>query len=587
MGIFQKIREKRALEEASLSDTLRAALLGTERISEDKAMNIPSLAACIGFIANKVAELPIKLYQEDGEETKELKDDDRIKLLNDATGDLLDVYQLKHAVVRDFLLFGAGYIYPERKRNKFVSLRYIKNNMVSVIKNADPIFKKADFVVYDKKFRDDEIIKVLRESNDGVTGVGIIEEANELLTVIYRSMIFEKYLVANGGNKKGFLKSARKMDKESMKSLTKAWEKLYSNNGNNMMVLNDGIDFKESSNTSVEMQLNENKKSNNDYVCEIFNLSPSVVSGAANDEAYTAAIKTAVMPVIRAFETALNQGLLLESERHRHYFAFDTTELLKGDILKRYQAYQIGLANNFLQADEVRYKEDLKPLGFNFIRLGLQDVLLDPKTNTIYTPNTNQTTMFGQNVNQQVADSMIKETEQRWDGQPRDSDGRFDKGKRRRLVRSGAKRKTSEKSSKRLEKSDKNDIIKEKQKSSNVPNVSAKGRNEFTVKGFKNKQALNNHWTNGRTHRDEYIQDGITTAEQYQARALELVQSPADGKKILGYKNSLGQIIRYDVDKNDFAKGNPQKGIFTMFKPGDGRDYYERELKKEGIENDD
>ena len=67
--------------------------------------------------------------------------------------------------------------------------------------------------------------------------------------------------------------------------------------------------------------------------------------------------------------------------------------------------------------------------------------------------------MFGQNVNQQVADSMIEETEQRWDGQPRDSDGRFDKGKRRRLVRSGAKRKTSEKSSKRLEKSDKSAII--------------------------------------------------------------------------------------------------------------------------------
>ena len=68
--------------------------------------------------------------------------------------------------------------------------------------------------------------------------------------------------------------------------------------------------------------------------------------------------------------------------------------------------------------------------------------------------------MFGQNVNQQVADSMIEETEQRWDGQPRDSDGRFDKGKRRRLVRSGTKRKNSVKSSKRLEKSDKNDIIK-------------------------------------------------------------------------------------------------------------------------------
>lgn len=168
------------------------------------------------------------------------------------------------------------------------------------------------------------------------------------------------------------------------------------------------------------------------------------------------------MPVIRAFETALNQGLLLESERHRHYFAFDTTELLKGDILKRYQAYQIGLANNFLQADEVRYKEDLKPLGFNFIRLGLQDVLLDPKTNTIYTPNTNQTTMFGQNVNQQVADSMIEETEQRWDGQRRESNGQFGKGKRTRSAQSKRKKNGSDKSSERLEKSDKNDIIKSK-----------------------------------------------------------------------------------------------------------------------------
>ena len=99
--------------------------------------------------------------------------------------------------------------------------------------------------------------------------------------------------------------------------------------------------------------------------------------------------------------------------------------------------------------------------------------------------------------------------------------------------------------------------------------MSAKGRNKFTVKGFKNKQALNNHWTNGRTHRDEYIQDGITTVEQYQARALQLVQSSADSKKIFGYKNSLGQII-----KNDFVKGNPKKGIFTMFKPEKGKKYF-------------
>lgn len=423
MGLFKKrAKENRTLDEESLSSTLRAALLGMGGVTEKEALNIPSLTSCVEFIANKVAELPVKLYKESGDETIELKDDERVRLLNDTTGDLLDVYQLKHAVVKDYLLYGAGYLYPERRRNHFVSLRYIKNSFVSVIKNSDPIFKKADYLVYDTKIRDDELVRVLRSSSDGVSGVGVLDEANELLTVIYRSMIFEKYLVANGGNKKGFLKSARKLDNDSLKALAKAWKDLYSNNGNNMMVLNDGIDFKESSNTSVEMQLNENKKANNDYVCEIFNLSSSVVSGAATDEAYTGAIKSAVMPVIRAFEAALNQGLLLESERHTHYFAFDTTELLKGDILKRYQAYQIGLQNNFLQPDEVRYKEDLKPLGFNFIRLGLESVLLDPKTNMIYTPNTNQTTMFGQSANTNFAG----ENEVRYSAnQPKDDKGRF------------------------------------------------------------------------------------------------------------------------------------------------------------------
>ena len=44
-----------------------------------------------------------------------------------------------------------------------------------------------------------------------------------------------------------------------------------------------------------------------------------------------------------------------------------------------------------MQADEIRYKEDMKPLGLDWIELGLNSVLYDPKTRQIYTPNTNET----------------------------------------------------------------------------------------------------------------------------------------------------------------------------------------------------
>ena len=97
----------------------------------------------------------------------------------------------------------------------------------------------------------------------------------------------------------------------------------------------------------------------------------------------------AVLPVVEKVQEALNRALLTEAEKGEYYFVLDTAELLKGDTLARYQAYEIALRNNFLQLDEVRYLEDKSPLGFDFMRLGLNDVLYDVKTKTVYTPNMN------------------------------------------------------------------------------------------------------------------------------------------------------------------------------------------------------
>ena len=65
----------------------------------------------------------------------------------------------------------------------------------------------------------------------------------------------------------------------------------------------------------------------------------------------------------------------MESEKGKKYFAFDLKELLKGDIEKRYRAYQIALQSFLLcSLTKVRYAEDLKPLGLDFLKFGLSDV---------------------------------------------------------------------------------------------------------------------------------------------------------------------------------------------------------------------
>ena len=104
--------------------------------------------------------------------------------------------------------------------------------------------------------------------------------------------------------------------------------------------------------------------------------------------------------------------------------------------------------------------------------------------------------------------------------------------------------------------------------------VSSTGSNIFKVKNFRSKQALNNHVSK---HGKEY--PGFTK-EQYIKRALELIERPVSGE-ILGHKTKDNVLIRYDKNTNDFVKGRPDKGIYTMFRPIEGQAYYDKQKEED------
>lgn len=378
-------------ETDSNEDALLRAGLSDEVLSKTQAMNVPAFSACVSLIAETVSTIPIKLYRRDGGKLEEVKDDIRVRLLNYDTGDTLDGVQFKRALINDYLTGKGGYAFINRSGNKVKSIHYVDECEISFMYAQDPIFKDYDIMVRGIKYRPYDFIKVLRNTRDGWKGQSVIEENSEVLSVAYHSLKFEKTLVKTGGNKKGFIKSPRKLAQSAMEALKKAWRNLYQNNTENVVILNEGLEFQEASNTSVEMQLNENKKTNSDEICKIFNMPPAMINGGATETDKTNFVQYCLNGALSALECALNRDLLLESEKGSFYFAADTSELTKGDIEKRFKAYEIAGRNGFLQIDEIRRKENLPPLGLDFVRLGLQDVLYDPHTKQFYMPNMNQT----------------------------------------------------------------------------------------------------------------------------------------------------------------------------------------------------
>lgn len=369
-----------------VNDVLLQALINNEEITREKALTLPAVSGAVDLIGNMIACMPVKLYKYEEGRVKEQENDSRVRLLNGDTGDTLDSFQLKKAMVEDYLLGKGGYCYIQRRRNEVVSLRYVEDIYITILKNFKPIFKDYVILVMGEQYKPYEFIKLLRNTKDGSTGIGLTQELGKTLETAYDTLLYQLSLVKSGGNKKGFLKAQRRLGQEEINTLKRAWRNMYANNSENVVVLNNGLEFQESSNSSVEMQLDQNKRTLAEEINRIFHIY----------EDFELTFKEAIYPIVKAFETALNRDLLLEREKGKYFFEFDVKEIIKASLRERYEAYKLAKETGFLTLNEIRKTENLEEIeGLDVINVGLGAVLYNADTHTYFTPNTATTTDMG------------------------------------------------------------------------------------------------------------------------------------------------------------------------------------------------
>lgn len=379
-----------------------------DTITRDQAIGLPSVYANVELISNVISNLEVKLYKESEGSVEEIKDDKRVVLLNDEPNDLMSGDELKKAMVRDYLLDGACYVYmcgQGYSKDRW-SLHYIPTTDISLLYSPDIIFKTVTISIQGQAYNTDNFIICTKNTVDGVKGKGIVAECNSILKQALDNMNYTTQTMGNGGVKRGVLQSTRRLTAEAIGELKKAWKRLYEQN-NDCIVLNEGITYHELQQTGAEMQMIESKNAIDADICRLFNVPVNMFNSTIPEDVWDAFVKLAIMPIINKLEKAINKALLTTEEQGKYYFAFDTKQLNKGDIEKRFKAYEIALKNGFMTPSEVRFEEDLNEIeSLNFVKLSLGDVLMRIESGEIYTPNTNtKVTHDGTNVVQNGANS--------------------------------------------------------------------------------------------------------------------------------------------------------------------------------------
>ena len=388
MGIFSWFTRDKEEEEKE-KVTLFEEVFGyaSDKVTIEDALQIPIVNACVSRVSDVIASTDLRLYKKTDKGREEVENDNRVKILNTKVDNgSINNFELKKLIVRDYFLRGHCYFYVKRSGNKVEDIAYLDN--VSISSNSDPFNKLFTIHAYDKTLRPHDTLRITRNTKDGMRGKSIIDETGLHFLLIIKTM--ERLLT---DAKRGFLpKGMFKMEK-NIRDLDAVRE-------------------------DVRKMLSEAKANASELnkIAAMFGVPVSIINGGANEEDKFNFINFTILPLLATIEASLNRDLLLEREQGKYYFAFDTKELLKGNLKERFEAYQIAIKNNIMSMDEVRDIENMPRLNLGFYKFNIADamyirddekdinMLLNVNTNTVMDINrvvktTNETGIMDFNPN--------------------------------------------------------------------------------------------------------------------------------------------------------------------------------------------
>lgn len=400
--------EKRLSDNEIIADIAEGIAPGTrpEVVTRQQALSIPAVAKAVDWISSTIAGLPIKMYRKTDSGYVEVYDDYRLKLVNEFSGNCMTANDLKRSVLTDLLLDGNGYAYVVKRGNTIEKLSYIPTSRLTYTESVDSINKTVRTWVDAAEVPEYNLLRLVKNSKNGLSGVGFISDNQDLLNTIISSLAYERNTLSTGVQR-GFLKSKTKLDEPRMKELRRAWRRLTQPNQSDVLVLNAGIEFEAASNTAAESQLSQNKVANINQILTYFGLPTNFLTGT-NSDAYLTAVRIAILPLVKQLTTAFNEYLLLESEKDSIRFIVDTTELIRVNINERMQAYSTGLSSGVLTIDEVRRMENLPVMDLPYIKMGLGDVLYNTSNGEIFVPNTGSIVKPGENNSLQDDEPVVQ-----------------------------------------------------------------------------------------------------------------------------------------------------------------------------------
>lgn len=380
-GLFRTIAAGIEAKSTDISGLTWAKLFGDDisvksgvSVNIDSALKVSTVLACARCLANGIAQVPLKVYRESGDDSKNpAKEHPLYKILWRRPNDWMTSFEFRQMLMMHAVLTGNAFAYIGRggAPRQVVELIPLLPGRITVCQDDQ---YNLTYEVHDKNgiigtFPRTDILHLRGLSWNGVAGINAVQTAREAIGLAIATEETHARLHANSARPGGLFSVDGTMSEPSYNRIKAQIEESRSglNNAFRTWVLDQGAKWTPMIMNGVDSQHLDTRRFQIEEICRDLGVFPQMVGYADKTATFASAESFFLAHVIHSLAPWVEN---LEQTFARDLFPdendiiakFSLQGLLRGDAKSRAEYYASGIVNGWLVRNDARRLEDMNPL---------------------------------------------------------------------------------------------------------------------------------------------------------------------------------------------------------------------------------
>jgi HK97 family phage portal protein len=344
-------------------------------VTPELSLQQSTVLACVRVIAETLAMLPIHIYERLPNGGKRRAPDMPLyPVIHDLANPEMTSNEFFETLIGHVALRGNGYAEIQTNRGGDVmALWPLRPDRTAPRRNKDT--QRIEYVIQMPTgapvvLPGENVLHVRGFGTTGLIGLNPVQLARQAIGLGLATEQFGASFFGNGASPSIVLKHPGEMSPLAYERLQKSWREQHEglSNAQRTAILEEGVTLEKVGVDPDDAQFLETRKYQVRDIARFWRVPPHMVGDLeqatfSNIEEQGINFKTyTLLPWLVRVEKAIYRCLLTPTERQRYFAEVLSDALERGDITKRYNAYNTGHNGGWLSQNDIRDKENMNPI---------------------------------------------------------------------------------------------------------------------------------------------------------------------------------------------------------------------------------